>query len=206
MRAIILKMKYKINEILLRKKWRKLNKHNFTKITRAFQLDIAQVGKGTYGTLNIYSYGSFNEKLVIGNFVSIGPNVTFLLGGNHNYNFFSTYPFKVKLLGEESEAHSNGPIIIEDDAWIGINVTLLSGIRIGKGSIVGAGSVVTRDVPPYAIAVGNPATVIKYRFSKEIINKLLKFNFSKVDDSFVNSNLNILYEPLSEEILDELNK
>jgi acetyltransferase-like isoleucine patch superfamily enzyme len=63
----------------------------------------------------------------------------------------------------EQPLSSNGPIVIEEEAWLGTRVTVLSGVRIGKGAAVGAGALVTQDIPDYAIAVGNPARVVRYR-------------------------------------------
>jgi len=65
------------------------------------------------------------------------------------------------------ELGSDGRVVIEDDTWIGANTLILKNVRIGEGSIIGAGSVVTKDIPPYSIAVGNPAKVIKQRFTNE---------------------------------------
>ena len=69
---------------------------------------------------------------------------------------------------------TKGPIIVRDDVWIGSHVLILSGVEIGQGAVIGAGSVVAKSIPPYAVAVGNPARVIKYRFSPEIIEILCK--------------------------------
>jgi serine acetyltransferase len=66
-----------------------------------------------------------------------------------------------------------GDIIIENDVWIGATATIMSGVKISNGAVIGAGSVVTKDVPPYAIVAGNPAKVVKYRFTEEQIEKLL---------------------------------
>lgn len=177
-----------------KKKWRKKNKHNFTFAQNIFPIEIVEVGKYSYGPLNIRSWDAKNEKLVIGNFVSIAEDVLFLLGGNHNIETFSTYPFKVMLLGEEKEAWSKGPIIVEDDVWIGTRVIILSGIRIGQGAIIGAGSVVTKDVPPYAIVGGDPARVIKYRFDEETVKQLIKIDFSRISKEFVLNNIDLLYD------------
>lgn len=103
------------------------------------------------------------------------------LGGNHNYSHFSTFPSKVRFLGAIREAYSNGPIVVSDDVWLGIDTMVMSGVTIGQGAVVAARSVVVKDVPPYAIVGGNPAKIIKYRFSSEIIEKLLKVNFKKLN-------------------------
>lgn len=109
------------------------------------------------------------SKLYNGNFVSIAQNVIFMLNSEHYTNHISTYPFKVKyILAENEEAISKGDNIIEDDVWIGYGVIIMSGIKIGKGTIIGAGSFVTKDVPPYSIVVGVPAKILKYRFNEHI--------------------------------------
>jgi len=104
----------------------------------------------------------------IGKYCSIGENLI-TLPYSHFYKNASTYYF--------SRAGSytlNKRIHIQNDVWIGSNVLILGGITIHNGAVIGAGSVVTKDIPPYAIAVGNPAKVIKYRFSKALIKKLEK--------------------------------
>lgn len=122
---------------------------------------------------------SFNKesKLKIGNFCSIAPEVAFILSADHYINQFSTYPFKSKVFDQGDEGVSKGDIIIEDDVWIGFRSTILSGVTIGQGAIVGAGSVVTKSVPPYAIVGGVPAKVISYRFETEIREEMKKLTF-----------------------------
>lgn len=100
-------------------------------------------------------------RLKIGNFCFIADKVVFLLGGEHNYNRISSFPFK-KYYFNEVDATNNGDIIIEDDVWIGYDSLILSGVKIGKGSIIGARSIVTKDVPPYSVYIGNK--VIKKDF------------------------------------------
>lgn len=87
----------------------------------------------------------------------------------------------MRFLGAIREAYSNGPIVVSDDVWSGIDTMVMSGVTIGQGAVVAARSVVVKDVPPYAIVGGNPAKIIKYRFSSEIIEKLLKVNFKKLN-------------------------
>jgi serine acetyltransferase len=81
-----------------------------------------------------------------------------------------------------------GDIIVENDVWIGAKATIMSGVKIGNGSIVGSGSVVTKDVPPYAIVVGNPAIVVKYRFTEEQIQKLLDISWWSWDEEKIRDN------------------
>lgn len=193
----------KINNLMklyiLKKKWRKKNKLNETRITNICDINILEVGKYSYGPLEIYSWGSEKEGLKIGDFVSIANDVKFVLGGNHKYDCMSTYPYKVKIMGEKVEAYSNGKIIIEDDVWIGMNSIIMSGVKIGKGSIVAAGSVVTKDIEPYSIVGGNPARLIKYRFNKMLIEKLQEFNYSKLDANFIKDNIDLLNQKLNED-------
>ncbi len=163
--------------------WRKINSHNETTIKNYFDFEKVKVGKSTYGTLHVYQWGHPDEMLDIGDYVSIADGVTFLLGGNHSYTGITTFPVKVKFLGHVREAQSKGPIQVGDDVWIGHNALILSGVSIGQGAIIAAGSVVSKDVPPYSIVGGNPAKVIKYRFSEDIIDKLLNINFKMISEN-----------------------
>jgi acetyltransferase-like isoleucine patch superfamily enzyme len=171
-----------------------------------FPINIVEIGMYSYGSLNVYYWGDPREKLVIGNYVSISSGVRFLLGGNHNLNTFSTYPFKVNILNQPGEAWTKGKIVIEDDVWIGMDAMILSGVKVGKGSVISAGSIVTKDVPPYAIVAGNPARIVKYRFNNNsnIIQKLYNFDFSQIDPEFIERNLNLIYEECNEDNLKEL--
>ena len=108
----------------------------------------------------------------------------------------STFPFRVHCLGHSVEAVSKGDIIVDDDVWIGYRSTVLSGVHIGQGAVIAAGSVVTSDVPPYAIVGGVPAKVIKYRFPQEIIDGLLQVDFSRLDDKLIGDHQAQLYEKL----------
>lgn len=171
-----------VNLYLFKRKWRNRNSHNMTYAMNIFPIDCVQVGKMTYGPLEVHTWGASNEKLEIGHYCSIAEGVKFILGGNHYYHTFSTYPFKVMVMKEEKEAWSKGPIVIGNDVWIGMDSMILSGVTIGQGAVIAAGSVVTKDVPPYAIVGGNPAKVIKYRFEPQIIDRLLKIEFSNIND------------------------
>ena len=103
-----------------------------------------------------------------------------------------------------NEAWSKGPIVINDDVWLGTNALILSGIEIGQGAVIAAGAVVTNDIPPYAIAAGVPAKVIKYRFNQEMIDKLLQLDLGKMDEKYVQEHLSILTEPIDTQTLKKL--
>lgn len=103
--------------------------------------------------------------VTIGNYVQIGYNVN-IVSVNHSYNN-PTIPIK-------KQGEYGGPIIIESDVWIGANAVILPKVILGKGSIIGANAVVTKNVKPYSIVGGVPAKFIKYRFSKTIVEKLLR--------------------------------
>lgn len=112
--------------------------------------------------------------------------MTFLLGGEHRNDFVTTYPFNALLEDFnfiKGHPHTKGDINVGNDVWIGSNVKILSGVNIGDGAIIGANSLVTKDIPPYAIAGGNPAKIIKYRFDNETNDKLLKIQWWNFDEN-----------------------
>lgn len=185
----------RIRLFLFRRKWRKLNKHNFTCATNIFCPQRVIVKNYSYGNLEVLENGK--GKLVIGNFCSIAEKTVFILDSDHPIDHISTYPFKA-IFKNESEAITKGNIIIDDDVWIGYGAIILSGVHIGQGAVVAAGAVITKNVPPYAIVGGVPAKIIKYRFSQEIINKLLAIDFTNIDKSFVQNNLSKFYEVIDE--------
>ena len=205
-----------INKIRLRKLkqyWRKKNKHNFTVLganyytlnyDREIKQGIVSVGNWTYGTINFSSFGNPKEKLIIKDYCSIGGEVLFLLGGDHNYNTCSTYPFDVKVLGCKTQAITKGSIIVESDVWIGQRSTILSGVHIGQGAVVAACSVVTKDVPPYAIVGGNPAKIIKYRFPEEIIKELLKIDYKSITKTQIENKKNWLNTEVKDSNIEDI--
>ena len=107
--------------------------------------------------------------IIFGRYCSVAKNLTILLV-HHRHNTVSTH-------SDFSNMFSKGHLCVGNDVWIGANVTLMDGITIGDGAIIGANAVVTKSVPPYAIVVGNPGKIIKYRFSQEIIEQLLKIQW-----------------------------
>lgn len=198
-------VKRKIGFIGLKIKWKKRNPHNSTNLENAFRIEKVTVGKETYGGLRVIDYSNSDYKLEIGSFCSIGGDVTFLLGGEHNLKTFSTYPIKAKITSPGVfEAGSKGNIIVGDDVWIGHGTTVLSGVEIGQGAVIAAGSVVNKNVPAYSIVGGVPAKVISYRFSKEIISKMEKVDFNKISRQFLRENVDLLYNEVTLENVDEI--
>lgn len=178
-----------------RKAWRKQNTHNTTVPLNMFNMNMVEVGRYTYGGLYVLTFNKQN-KLKIGDYCSIAEEVAFILSADHQIDTISTFPFKVKCLGEELEGISKGDIIIEDDVWIGQRCTILSGVKIGQGAVVAAGSVVSKDVPPYSIVGGVPAKVIKYRFDEEMISQLLKCDYKRLNMDLIQEHIEDLYKPI----------
>ncbi|WP_298775449.1 CatB-related O-acetyltransferase [uncultured Shewanella sp.] len=112
------------------------------------------------------------DQLIIGNYVCIGAEVVILMGGNHTHrdDWFCLYPFMDMI--EESYL-GKGDTCIDDGAWLGMRAMVMPGVHIGEGAIIAANSVVTKDVPAYSVVGGSPATHIRYRFSQDVIKRLL---------------------------------
>jgi virginiamycin A acetyltransferase len=126
----------------------------------------------------LYLFDFIGDKLVIGKFCQIAANVRFIMNGaNHGLNGISTYPFKVFGKAWSSaplEPVNKGDTVIGNDVWLGYGATIMPGIKIGHGAIIASGSIVTKDVEPYAIVGGNPANLIRKRFTAPIIASLLQ--------------------------------
>ncbi len=146
---------------------------------------------------DIYTYCAGTPTIVsplttIGKFCSFGINVQ-LGQGKHPLNFLSTSPylyfdnlgFKTNDMVSYNEFWNYEPIKIGNDVWIGNNVTVKNGVKIGDGAVIGMNSVVLKDIPPYAIAVGVPAKVIKYRFNENTIQELLKLKWWDLDENII---------------------
>lgn len=198
-------IKYKAKICKHKNKWRSLNVDNNTIAGRLFDTSCVKVGKGTYGVIDP-EINSKSNMLFIGNYCSIADEVKFLLSSEHNLKFISSYPFQAIVLNMGPEATGKGDITIDDDVWIGYRAMILSGVHIGQGAVVAAGTVVTKDVPPYAIVGGVPAKVIKYRFSPEVIEQLLKLDYSKLTDDMIRERIDDLYTSLEGKSPDQVKK
>lgn len=188
---------YFLEKKIRKLKWRKKNPHNFTELKNLGYMDCVTVGNNTYGQIDVETTID-KYKLIIGSYCSIAKEAKFILSSDHPINNISTYPFKSLLINGEPDAISKGDIVVEDDVWIGYGALVLSGIHIGQGAVVAAGSVVTKDIPPYAIVGGIPAKIIKYRFSEEIIAELLKVDYSRLDKESIIRNKDKLYTELDD--------
>lgn len=135
-----------------------------------------RIGRFTYGgaTFKLWSAG---ERVEVGAFCSFAEDVLIFGGGEHRLDWVTTHPLRIAFnssgAGQDGHPHSKGPTRIGNDVWIGHGAMVLSGVTIGDGACIGAGAVVSKDVPPYTIAAGNPAIVMRSRFSDAQIAQLL---------------------------------
>ncbi len=151
-----------------------------------------EIGDYTYGKPLVYWWGG-STKLKIGKYCSLAPGSTFVVGGEHSTRHITTYPF-ISFSGKRPDT-GKGNVVIGNDVWIGLNALVLSGVTIGDGAVIGAGCVVTKDVAPYAIVAGNPARLIRYRFSPETIESLLKIKWWDWPHEKVMASMDILDSP-----------
>ena len=155
-----------------------------------------------------HHYDFIGDKLIIGKFCQIASGVEFIMNGaNHYMEGFSTYPFNIMGHGLEKFTPKNeklplkGDTIIGNDVWIGQNVTFLPGVHVGDGAIIGANSVVAKDIPAYHIAVGNPCKVVKARFNHNIIECLENLAWWNWDDEKIFSNIDLILSGNIEKLL-----
>jgi len=139
--------------------------------------DYATVGAHTYGEAKMRWYPAGMARCTIGRYCSIGENVIIAIGGEHPTDYVSTFPLRIKyeLPGAYADGlpTTKGDVIVGNDVWTGNDALILSGVRIGDGAVIGTRAVVAKDVLPYAVAVGNPARMVKRRFTEEQIDRLL---------------------------------
>lgn len=141
-----------------------------------------------------------DDYIEIGKFCSLADDVTMIASGEHYITNVSTFPFhdRSKLGKKYKDTLSKGSIIIGNDVWVGHAATILSGVKVGNGAVIAAGSIVINDVPDYAIVAGVPAKVVKYRFSQNQIDKLLEIRWWEWDEDTIHSNKDDFYLPVDE--------
>ncbi len=145
----------------------------------------------------LYHFDFIGDRLVIGRYCSIAAEVRFIMnGGNHPTTWLTTFPFPVFGAGWEvampERWPTRGDTTVGHDVWIGHGAVILPGVTIGNGAIIAAATVVTRDVPAYAIVGGNPGTVLRFRFDETTIQRLQQLKWWEWDATKVTRNVRAL--------------
>ena len=157
------------------------------------------MGKGSYIACNSHIYGK------VGRYTSIAQNCLTIQGVHpYTYPYVSTSPMFISIMKQNGHTYvdttkieevryagENFPIVIGNDCWIGAGVSIIGGVTIGDGAVVLAGSVVSKNIPPYSIAGGVPAKVLRYRYSEEDVEFLLKFEWWNKDETWIRENVNL---------------
>lgn len=146
-----------------------------------------EIGRWTYGDLAVHAW-SDEAMLRIGVFCSIAPGVQIILSGEHRSDWVTTFPFN--RLWESAKHISSlpktkGDVVIGNDVWIGTEATIMFGVTIGDGAVVGARSLVAKDVEPYVVVAGNPARVVRSRFDDHLVERLLQIKWWDLDDEAI---------------------
>lgn len=165
-------------------------------------LQSARIGNCKIGRYSYIGINSNFSNTNIGSFCSIGPDVLCGLG-DHPIDFVSTYPgfYSNQASGSYWFGHVHDfkeqqNTIIESDVWIGAKVIIKGGVHIGTGAIIGAGAVVTKNIPPYAIVGGIPAKILKYRFDENLISLLIESKWWEKNEEVLKKLSKYFNEPL----------
>jgi len=175
---------------------------NYVQINRRNQIDDAVIGERSFTGAN-----TVLRHVDIGKYTSISWNVSLGGCGRHHPERLSIHPFtQLKQFGlvDKNEPIDFPRSRFGNDVWIGMDATIIAGVTIGDGAIIGAGSVVTKDVPPYAISVGSPARVYRMRFSDKIIDSLLQIRWWDWPEELLKRNIELFRRPLKESDLEKL--
>jgi len=204
-----------IKKFLTKFKKKKIYKNYFLKdnLKKEIESNLVEVGRWSYGKPNILRW-DWKSKLIIGNFCSLGPDIDFYIGGNHRLDWISTSPLPApqfdsvfkKAKNIKNFNKSNGDIIIGHDVWIGGRTTILSGVKIGTGAVIAAGSVVVNDVESYSVSGGNPNKEIGKRFNEDIIKKLLESEWWNLTDNDIDHLSEYLLSNNFEIFFDKVNE
>ncbi|TXD81363.1 CatB-related O-acetyltransferase [Subsaximicrobium wynnwilliamsii] len=226
MNSIKNKVAHRIFSLLLTKNYTSTNScvtypKNATVYGNHFNGKIA-IGKNSkilrtecYGQIDIGDHTALNGpnlsiyagdgKVAIGNFCSIARNVSIQLDG-HNYNKITSYQIFKNFFHTEntSEIINNGDMTIGNDVWIGANAMIYGNVSIGDGAVIGSNSFVNKDVPDYAIVVGSPAKIIKYRFEDDLIKELKQLKWWHWDEQTLRKNQFLFENELTLEALKKI--
>jgi acetyltransferase-like isoleucine patch superfamily enzyme len=165
----------------------------------------AQVIRSKIGRYTSIGRNTKVNHAQIGRYCSVSWNVT-IGATNHPFHTVSTHAFPycaaIGFVGEDSL--ETAPAVIGHDVWIGANCVILPGVNVGHGAVIGAGAVVTKDLPAYAVAAGAPARVIRYRFSEALIKRLLRLQWWDLPDRLVKDHVALFQRELTAGVLDRL--
>lgn len=150
-----------------------------------------------------YLFPLSKDSLIIGKFVQIAHGVRFITSSaNHKMSGFSTYPFNTFMMTPQTtseyitamfeDAQNRGDTVVGNDVWIGMNAMIMPGVKIGDGAIIGANSVVTKNIEPYTIVAGNPAKQVKKRFDEHTINTLLDIKWWDWSIEKIEKNIDVI--------------
>ena len=174
--------------------------------------DFSQIADSDFESHVTHHYDFIGDRLIIGKFCQIAAGVEFVMNGaNHMMNAVTTFPFNM-LEGwdmeppKTSDLPLKGDTVIGNDVWIGQNAVILPGVHIGDGAIIGANSVVGRDINPYTIVVGNPAKILRKRFDDEMIELLLRFKWWDKSTDEINELIPLLTCSELDKVKEEIKK
>lgn len=163
---------------------------------------LLEFGRGTYwGPNTRFLKYLYNEKIIIGSFCSIADNVVIQSGGEHRTDLASTWSFDEVLFKKKDQSRTykaTQNTTIGHDVWIGYGAYINSGVTIGSGAVIAAQAVVFNDVPPYAVVMGNPATVVRYRFSQRTVERMLKIAWWHWPQEEIEEHMDFFYGPIND--------
>lgn len=190
---------------------------DFSKVERSVLGEYIRIDRNNYiwcTEMKRHCYTGKNSSIIaaeVGSFVSVSWNVT-IGGADHDYSKLSTHSFiyndydELRPEGAEGYDRFSSPCVIKNDVWIAANAVILRGVTVGNGSVVGAGAVVTKDVPDYAIVAGVPARIIGYRFEDSIIKMLNEVCWWNWNDETIRRNYHLFRENVTVDVLKKMSR